>query len=228
MGVPLLLTGFIAYFRRWQAGSNATLLMRLRDIHKYLSWFFIFVAVYGVASGINSYNRTRSQYPYLWIASPVIFFVPLVVMEIYHRIYSMKHVEFDRPLTTMNETEFYAITRKGRRHLLLLDDLVLDATDYAPYHPGGKFIIERCRGTDISKFFYGGYNLEPKTNGINYNHTNYARMACNSLIIGKLDRGVDTALVQIADSHICSGGDYRDIRTFKFAPVAGKGLSLQT
>jgi hypothetical protein len=34
MGVPLMLTGFIAYFRRWQAGSNATLLMRLRDIHK--------------------------------------------------------------------------------------------------------------------------------------------------------------------------------------------------
>lgn len=34
MGIPLVLTGFIAYFRRWQAGSNATLLMRLRDIHK--------------------------------------------------------------------------------------------------------------------------------------------------------------------------------------------------
>lgn len=34
MGIPLVITGFIAYFRRWQAGSNATLLMRLRDIHK--------------------------------------------------------------------------------------------------------------------------------------------------------------------------------------------------
>lgn len=76
-----------------------------------------------------------------------------------------RHIQFHRPLVTMTEEEFYAITRRGRRHLLLLDDLVLDATDYAPYHPGGKFIIERVRGTDISKFFYGGYNLEPANNG---------------------------------------------------------------
>ncbi len=59
MSVPLVITGFIAYFRRWQAGSGATTLMRLRDLHKYLSWLMIFVAIYGVASGINSYNTTR-------------------------------------------------------------------------------------------------------------------------------------------------------------------------
>jgi len=87
---------------------------------------------------------------------------------------------------------------------LLLDDLVLDATDYAPYHPGGKFIIERTRGTDISKFFYGGYNLEPANNGQNYNHTNYGRLACNSLIIGKLVRGVNISMVRIAGESLAS------------------------
>lgn len=97
----------------------------------------------------------------------------------------------------MTEEEFYTITRRGKRHLLLLDDLVLDATDYAPYHPGGKFIIERCRGTDISKFFYGGYNLEPLTNGENYNHTNYAREACDTLIIAKLNRPTNICKVKI-------------------------------
>lgn len=61
MSVPIVLTGFIAYFRRWQAGSGATLLMRLRDLHKYVSWVMIFAAIYGVASGINSYNTTRFQ-----------------------------------------------------------------------------------------------------------------------------------------------------------------------
>ena len=166
--------------------------------------------------------------PHLWVAPMMFWIVPMIILEIRHQLWSKKHIEFDRPLTTMNEEEFYAITRKGRRHLLLIDDLVVDATDYAPYHPGGQFIIERCRGTDISKFFYGGYNLEPKTNGVNYMHTNYAFLAVNSLIIAKLDRGVDSALVKIGDAHVCSGGNYRDIMTFKFVPVEGHGLSPLT
>jgi cytochrome b involved in lipid metabolism len=199
MSLPLIITGFIAYFRRWQAGSNATLLMRLRDIHKYVSWLFILVAIYGTASGINSYNTSRMQWYHLWIISPVSFVVPLVIMEIRHQIYQRKHIKFVTPMAEITEEEFYGITRRNKRHLVILDDLVLDATDYAPYHPGGKFIIERTRGTDISKFFYGGYNLEPLTNGENYNHTNYAREACNSLIIGRIVRGVSTCTVVIED-----------------------------
>jgi len=199
--------------------------MRLRDLHKYLSYLIIFVAIYGTASGINSYNSSRMQYPYLWVLSPVTFIVPWFVMEVCHQIFMRKHIQFVRPLTTITEEEFYAITRKGKRHLLLLDDLVLDATDYAPYHPGGKFIIERTRGTDISKFFYGGYNLEPANNGQNYNHTNYGRIACNSLIIGKLNRGANICMVNIAGESLASQDQL--IKTFKFAAVPGKGLSDQ-
>lgn len=128
-------------------------------------------------------------------------------------------------MNTITEEEFYAITRRGKRHLLLLDDLVLDATDYAPYHPGGKFIIERTRGTDISKFFYGGYNLEPANNGQNYNHTNYARLACNSLIIGKLVRGVNISMCRITKESIASKDEL--IKTFKFEALPGTSLSSQ-
>jgi len=58
--------------------------MRLRDIHKYLSWVIILVAIYGTTSGINSYNSGRMQWPHLWVLGPVSFVVPLVVLEIYH------------------------------------------------------------------------------------------------------------------------------------------------
>jgi hypothetical protein len=34
MALPLVVTGFIPYFRRWQAESGSTTLMRLRDFHK--------------------------------------------------------------------------------------------------------------------------------------------------------------------------------------------------
>lgn len=133
------------------------------------------------------------------------------------------YVDFIKPATTMSEEEFYTITRKGRRHLLLLDDLVIDATDYAPYHPGGKFIIERTRGTDVSKFFYGGYNLEPQNNGTNYNHTNYARLAINHLIVGKLERSVNISMVRIAGETLASQDQL--IKTFKFEAIDGTRLS---
>jgi len=156
----------------------------------------LLLCVYGVASGVKSQNVRFGSGPlFLYVGVIVFFLGAWGLMEIGHQIYIRQFQEFWRPITTMTEDEFYAITRKGKRHLLLLDDLVLDGTDYAPYHPGGRFIIERTRGTDISKFFYGGYNLEPQNNGTNYNHTNYARMACNGLIIAKLVRGVDTGLV---------------------------------
>lgn len=69
--------------------------------------------------------------------------------------------------------------------LLLLDDLVLDCRDFANSHPGGRFLIERNRGNDISKFFYGGYSLE--TGNSAWTHSNYARLIVNQLTIGRLE-----------------------------------------
>lgn len=127
----------------------------------------------------------------------IVFVVPWIVMETLHQLFLRKYVDLVRPATKITEEEFYKVTRKGKRHLLIIDDLVVDATDYAPYHPGGKFIIERIRGTDISKFFYGGYNLEPQKNGKNYKHTNYARLVINSLVVGKLERSVNISYARI-------------------------------
>jgi cytochrome b involved in lipid metabolism len=42
----------------------------------------------------------------------------------------------------------------------VLDDMVLDISDFINTHPGGKFSLSHNIGKDISKFFYGGYSLE--------------------------------------------------------------------
>jgi len=56
----------------------------------------------------------------------------------------------------------YAVFVKNRR-LMILDNLVLDLGSnlggYAIHHPGGKFVLERNVGRDITKFFYGGYSM---------------------------------------------------------------------
>lgn len=71
---------------------------------------------------------------------------------------------------------------------VLLNDLVLDVTEWADRHPGGRFLIEKTAGTDISKYFYGGYSYESiDKGGLAHAHSNYAKLIVNSLVIGRLD-----------------------------------------
>ena len=58
--------------------------------------------------------------------------------------------------STISEEVFEELVLKGK-HLFILDDLVLDLTDYIPNHPGGAFLLQQNIGRDVSKFFYGGY-----------------------------------------------------------------------
>lgn len=43
---------------------------------------------------------------------------------------------------------------------VILDEIVIDMSEYMDNHPGGKFLLEHNKGRDISKFFYGGYALD--------------------------------------------------------------------
>lgn len=49
------------------------------------------------------------------------------------------------------------------RQLVVLNNLILDVETkplgYADFHPGGKFVMTKNFGRDISKFFYGGYSM---------------------------------------------------------------------
>ena len=49
---------------------------------------------------------------------------------------------------------------KDGRALVVLDDLVIDITQFISHHPGGRFVLKTTIGRDIAKFFFGGYNLE--------------------------------------------------------------------
>jgi len=65
-------------------------------------------------------------------------------------------------------------------------------------HPGGKFVLEHTVGSDVSKFFFGGYSLEGNIGQITpgHNHSSYARMIVNDLAIAIFEQdltpGYDT------------------------------------
>lgn len=54
---------------------------------------------------------------------------------------------------------FASLIKHGEK-LVILDNLVLNVREFMTYHPGGRFVLQKTVGTDISKFFYGGYSLD--------------------------------------------------------------------
>lgn len=68
---------------------------------------------------------------------------------------------------------------------MIMDQYVIDAHDFGPFHPGGKFVITHNLGRDISKFFYGGYNMFPGAKiQVTHLHTKKALDTVNRMIVG--------------------------------------------
>ena len=88
----------------------------------------------------------------------------------------------------MPRYEFENAIKEGQL-LVVLDKLVLDVHDFIGVHPGGKFVIHHNVGSDISKFFFGGFCLEDNLTSkpVGHVHSAYARMIVNDLAIAELD-----------------------------------------
>ena len=84
----------------------------------------------------------------------------MLIGELIHRVRLNKKV----PLTLKNHSDamsrdvFDRAVQNGEK-LVILDDLVLDVTEFINVHPGGRFTLTKNFGRDISKFLYGGYKL---------------------------------------------------------------------
>ena len=77
--------------------------------------------------------------------------------------------------------------------LVIFDNLVLDLEksfipliNYVKVHPGGKFVLMKNFGRDISKFFYGGYSLV-NPGMATYAHSLSALRIAESLVVGVLE-----------------------------------------
>lgn len=83
------------------------------------------------------------------------------IQEFWHRRFIQSDYEYHIKKGTPNYTvDDFNIAVKAGRKLMILNEMVLDVTEFINYHPGGRFVLQINTGRDISKFFYGGYCLE--------------------------------------------------------------------
>lgn len=157
--------------------------------------------------GIYSYTHNRDIDTVLHYVSITLFIVLFGTLEFFHqRFLRQDPIKFNEPLNVMGDEEFQMEVVKGRQKLVILDDLVLDVTQFAEGHPGGAFLLNKNVGRDISKYFHGGYAYEPISGAANHAHSNYARKIVNSLIVARYVGKRDSAIMSTKVSSPVSSG----------------------
>ena len=183
----LCLCGMVAYyFRRYgKYDWNTKLVLKLLDVHRWFGRVFVIGLQGLIMFAIIDNFGFSANWIFVSGAQFLGFVAVFAVFEFRHQRILSQEVPYVKPASIMTLHEFEERLRGGAK-LMILDDLVLDVSEFARYHPGGRFVIEHTVGTDIAKFFYGGYcledNLGPKP-AFGWRHTNYARMIANDLAI---------------------------------------------
>jgi len=71
--------------------------------------------------------------------------------------------------------------------LVIFDNLVLNLNGFERQHPGGKFNLTHNYGKDISKFFFGGYNLVQVKGKRPHHHSQSALDIVKTLVVGVIE-----------------------------------------
>ncbi len=88
----------------------------------------------------------------------LVIFASEFVYKIWH-LKSRVEVTQKKSETSIPPSYFKSMVYGDKRNLVVLDNMVLDYTDYQYFHPGGKFTLNKNHGRDISKYFYGSNKL---------------------------------------------------------------------
>ena len=89
--------------------------------------------------------------------------------------------------------KFESMVREGQKSCIL-DNVIMDLSGYFHQHTGGQFLLEQTVGRDISKFFYGGYQLDgnldkrPGDQTMAHPHSNIARKIAYKHIVGVIEK----------------------------------------
>lgn len=201
LGLLLVLNGLLLLLVRrkfdfeWKTRWNLV----LSTFHKVFGYLVILTVQIAVISGIMRRVEiglnNQSKKVALVLLNVGIIVGTLVVGEITHQVRKRREFLFtprqfigDR----MSREEFAQAILEFKKYVIV-DDRVVDVSDYMEYHPGGRFLLNQCVGKDISKFFYGGYSLEGNLDGAvaeGHNHSYYARRIANDLTIAIFEKDI--------------------------------------
>lgn len=82
---------------------------------------------------------------------------------------------------------------------VIVDDMVVDVSQFAGRHPGGAMLLSNHIGKDVTKFFHGAYSAENVSKVPNHVHSPDAKHIVNQLVVGRYSSEANSRLVKISD-----------------------------
>lgn len=118
-----------------------------------------------------------------------LFMLLWIVLEIrlrYLRTFKSNEIVENAVFPIFQPLEVESFDRQNHT-LVIIDNIVLDVHNYLDHHPGGKFLLKKNVGRDISKFFYGGYQMiNDKPAFSAHAHSYHAMKVAKSMLLGFL------------------------------------------
>jgi Cytochrome b5-like Heme/Steroid binding domain len=138
----------------------------------------------------------------LGISQMGVFYSLFAIVELAFQIYRRKKFNLKNPTYTMTREEFRKNCEEGQE-LVILDDLVLNVGNFSRYHPGGYFAIHQNRSRDVSKFFYGGYQMNGSSLAATrpYTHSNYSILTANKMVVARYENRAPEVVCLVKDRY---------------------------
>ena len=138
--------------------------------------------------GIRMCTHVGTKGRNLGISQMAVFYGLFLILEISFQIFKRKKFQFKEPSYTMSREEFRRNCEEGKE-LVILDDLVLNVGQFAKFHPGGYYAIHQNRSRDVSKFFWGGYQMNGSQLAATkpYRHSNYSVVTANKMAFARYE-----------------------------------------
>ena len=118
-----------------------------KNLHKYLGYFLIVGSQVTLSLGLWTYYKDvvkEEDGKILIGAANLLFFSFLITSEVIYRLWNNAEVNFEvnLHLENISKAEFADRVYNQGRALVILDEYVLDVSEFMHKHPGGKFALK--------------------------------------------------------------------------------------
>ena len=167
--------GMQAFYNEKEPWTKKDKALFVAKIHRWSGYVMLFIGNAAIMTGVGHYYGDKlkgDERKVLGFFSCIVFVILVAIFEGIYRIrnnYSMGHIETPDIAKAAGKVSIITPEQldkqvKAGKSLVVLDNLVLDLKGYEKVHPGGKFNLRHNLGRDVSKFFFGGYQLVNKQN----------------------------------------------------------------
>ena len=217
--------GFVTIYYNLYSKFNTDFYMKVRASHQYFGYFMIVLCQVEIFLGARMCTHVGTKGRSLGVSQMATFYAMVFVCEVIFQIVKRRNWQFRNPAVVLTKEEFRRKSEEGE-DLVILDDLVLKVNDFKYYHPGGFFTIHQNRSRDVSKFFYGGYQMNGSALASTrpYTHSNWAVMTANKLVVGKYEQNAHLLECLVKDRYQVT----LDTATFVFSYGRGATVKLES